>query len=1023
MVFNGRRGMSSGRRTSPEARVIRRKVVVPPRPERLVARPRIDGLLAELIEAHPLVWVCATAGAGKTTAVMQAVPLLDRGVAWLTLDDTDRAAGRLVTYLEAALGAQVASVAGVATQALAARLPHTEAAGLLAEAVGETPVVLVIDELERLEGAPEALAVIAALLRYAPPALRVVLISRREVPIALGSSAALGGGVTVAEADLAFRTEEAAEALAQAGRGDIDPAEAVEATGGWVAGVLFEAWRSVEHVVGVGGEADALHGYLSSQILDQLEDDEREFLITTSLLDDVTAERAEALGEHDAAERLVSLRAKHLPVAWRPDGHSMRCHARLREYLLERLERRGPAAVRELRAAHGELLADEGLYEDAVEEFLRARLPERAVEPAERSIHQVIDRLDYAVAERWLSALADVPKASGATLAVAELMLAIGREDYRRGGRVADRLQLVGERDRLARESPQAAAMMAWSYWHLGRWQDAREVGLAADDSPEMDAVRFTLNLVDHTIVPDHSLDPRLSGGPLDVLVMRVSYAHGRLKALSDMLPRSGWAAAVTAPWRIGCLRAMGHPEQALVLYEDARIADWAHVWLHAMVGPEILIDLGRAEEARAALARGREMTRACGSVVFEMLNELIAAKLEVRLEGDPDAAIATLDRLEQRNAAREYRFIAEQADLWRGLALLMKNDDSEALGLLEAAVETMQAGDRLLELPTAAVYLSEARWRAGDEAGADAAAALAFDAAQRQGSNHYLLRALATFPAVVARMIDAERSTDSPWHALARDLRSQGIAPDPRLKAHVELREFGELEILVDGRPAPRPRIIKSYELLAYLTSRGSTEVPRDELLTALFEGRSDESARSYLRQAIHQLREVLPDEVELISDATHVRVAESVRIAGDSATLEALLAEAARLQGEERLKATARALALSDRGEYLPGITSGWAEERREELATLAADARQQAAELAFEMGRYADAERLVDAVLRADSFREGAWRLSMRIAAATGDDDRVIAAYRACQRALAQLGTAPSDSTRQLLERLRR
>ena len=127
------------------------------------------------------------------------------------------------------------------------------------------------------------------------------------------------------------------------------------------------------------------------------------------------------------------------------------------------------------------------------------------------------------------------------------------------------------------------------------------------------------------------SLEPRLSGSPLDALVMRVHYAHGRLTTLADLLPTSGWAAAVTAPWRIGCLRATGHPEQALALYEDARIADWAHVWLHAMVGPEIMIDLGRADDSRAALRRGRELTRSSGSVVFEMLNELIEAKMEVR--------------------------------------------------------------------------------------------------------------------------------------------------------------------------------------------------------------------------------------------------------------------------------------------------------------------------------------------------------------------------------------------------------
>ena len=63
--------------------------------------------------------------------------------------------------------ARTAAARGVATRALAARLPHTEAAGLLAEAVGDTPLVLVVDEVERIAEEPEALAVVAALVRYA----------------------------------------------------------------------------------------------------------------------------------------------------------------------------------------------------------------------------------------------------------------------------------------------------------------------------------------------------------------------------------------------------------------------------------------------------------------------------------------------------------------------------------------------------------------------------------------------------------------------------------------------------------------------------------------------------------------------------------------------------------------------------------------------------------------------------------------------------------------------------------------
>ena len=127
--------------------VIQSKLAVPPLGERLVARPRVSGLVAELLERHPLVLVTATAGAGKTTAVVQAAARLDRPIAWLTLDDTDAAPGRLLTYLEAALARRAPGARDVATNALAARIPHAEAAGLLAEATAGVPTLLVVDGL------------------------------------------------------------------------------------------------------------------------------------------------------------------------------------------------------------------------------------------------------------------------------------------------------------------------------------------------------------------------------------------------------------------------------------------------------------------------------------------------------------------------------------------------------------------------------------------------------------------------------------------------------------------------------------------------------------------------------------------------------------------------------------------------------------------------------------------------------------------------------------------------------------
>jgi len=983
-----------------------------------VDRPRIEDALAALIERHRTVVVSATAGAGKTTAVAAAVRRLTRPVAWLTLDWTDAAPGRLVRYLEAALGAQLPGVARVATDALAARIPHAEAAGLLVEAVGDEPVVLVVDELERVAEAPEAWPLLHALVRYAPPAMRLVLISRRELPPALLAQPGTGDIAFLREAALAFTPEEAAAALARLGERGVDPAAAVGATGGWVTGVLFEAWRSDEHVAGTGGEADPLHGYLSEQILGQLPEADREFLIDTAVLGEVTAGRAIALGHADAAERLASLRTARLPAAWQDAGRMLRCHARFREYLLERLEERGAGRARAARLGHGRLLAAEGHAEEATEALLAAGAPEEAVPTAERAIFDVVDRLDFGVAERWLDAVRPVIPAGGSPLLMAELMVSLALEDYRRGAALADSLAAAGERIPLIRNLPDAALLMAVCYAHVGRLDEMRAVFAEADPEggPAVEVLRYFLGFFE----PDPSPRPPLSGGPLDAVVLGIDYGCGRLAELLAE-PAVGWIRAWTQPWLISALSVTGRTKQAVELYESVRARATTSASLDGLVGPLVLVNCGRREEARDAIVRGRRAARSGGSLIFELMAELSEARLLLRLDRDTAAALAVLDRLERVPRARRYGFVAEGIDLWYGLALLREGRDAEALGRLRRAVASMRRSDRRLELPATAVYLAEAEWRAGDEEAADAAADVALEAARLQGSNHMLLQALADFPAVVSRRLDAEPAADSPWHDLGRALIAQGMDVDFAVGIAVQLREFGACTILVHDEPV-RPRIAKTYELLAYLTARTQARAGRDELLDALFEGRADESARAYLRQAVRWLRRVLPQD-GVVVEGGEIGLGGDVRVATESTRFEAALGEAAGLQGTDRLAATLAALAVFDRGEYLPGVTSRWAEERRARLAELATGARYEAAELAFTQGRLDEARQLVEEVLRAEPYREPAYRLTMRLAAALGDDDGVIRAFQRCERELAAVGAAPTQTTRQLLARLRR
>ena len=138
---------------------------------------------------------------------------------------------------------------------------------------------------------------------------------------------------------------------------------------------------------------------------------------------------------------------------------------------------------------------------------------------------------------------------------------------------------------------------------------------------------------------------------------------------------------------------------------------------------------------------------------------------------------------------------------------------------------------------------------------------------------------------------------------------------------ASIHFSDFGERSLEVDGE-LRHPKISKSYELLAYLLTHG--EATREALLGALFKGRADDSARAYLRQAIHGLRECLPEGALVAPQGGSVALADDLLVVSDSDRLESRLIEAARLQGRDRIAATLDALKLAEQGEYLEGARS---------------------------------------------------------------------------------------------------
>ena len=101
---------------------------------------------------------------------------------------------------------------------------------------------MVLDDLHHLEPDAPALGALRAFLRSLPPDALAVLVSRRLPSVDLPQGVLTGRVEGLFDDELAFRLEETGALLA-ARRVSADPASVQQATGGWAAGIVFEALR------------------------------------------------------------------------------------------------------------------------------------------------------------------------------------------------------------------------------------------------------------------------------------------------------------------------------------------------------------------------------------------------------------------------------------------------------------------------------------------------------------------------------------------------------------------------------------------------------------------------------------------------------------------------------------------------------------------------------------------------------------------------------------------------------------
>ena len=327
---------------------------VPRLPEPVVARPRLDALLAEG-RRRQVTLVAAPPGAGKTTLLAGWVRrTYDVPAAWLTVEKSDDLPGRFVRSVVDALG-------GIGALAPRDSIGTDGDLSMLDDALHELSLaghraVLVLDDVHELTSAG-SVAALGRLVERAPQELELLIASRADPPLRIGRLRVEGRLSEIRNADLLFTLTEAAE-LFQAHGLHVTQRDVLaihERAEGWAAGLRLIAYAiekgaNPRRFALDGGPAEeAVSEYLLTEVLERQDEAVQRFLQRTSIVDELTPDLAIALCDDvDAGSRLADLERRGVFLT-EVEGEALyRYHALFAALLRARLRHHDPELRRSL---------------------------------------------------------------------------------------------------------------------------------------------------------------------------------------------------------------------------------------------------------------------------------------------------------------------------------------------------------------------------------------------------------------------------------------------------------------------------------------------------------------------------------------------------------------------------------------------------------------------------------------------------------------------------------------------------
>ena len=405
--------------------LIHNKITAPHYVTPTLRRGRLVDWLHERSGCRALV-LAAEAGYGKTTLLWQWEREVEFPCYWYKLDRSDRDWTLHISYIVEAVSQRHPGFGRRAHSVLRQMGgPGSSRPGVTAFLLAEMherltePCTFIIDDWQYVASVTEVRGLWNQILRDAPPTCRFVFASRGKPQLQFARFKTHAGYGELRTDDLRLTESEIAELFRDVYRDPLTSDEVSELerrTEGWAVSLQLievslrdkttadERHALIESIAD-NTESD-LFDFLAQEVLDQQTDETRNFLLVTSILQQITPELAERMaGVHEGSRHLLQLEHAGL-FTYRLDESRYRYHGLFREFLERRLQdERAEAEVTGLHIHAASYFETGEQWPLAIYHYLKANLKRQAARLIARYGEEVIAEGRLGLVDEWLSRL------------------------------------------------------------------------------------------------------------------------------------------------------------------------------------------------------------------------------------------------------------------------------------------------------------------------------------------------------------------------------------------------------------------------------------------------------------------------------------------------------------------------------------------------------------------------------------------------------------------------------------------